>query len=324
MNGSPSTMQERDEIAQQAQRWHLRLKDESAGGDDRRAFEAWLAQDSAHALAYARAEALWAALAGPSALLAADGWHRSPLPRRRRRSRSFVWAAAASIALAAVLFWWRDPGLAMRMVADYATSPGEQRQLALADGSQVLLDVDSAIRISASGQERTVTLLRGRAWFDVAHDAERPFTVTAGAAQVRVLGTAFSVDRLPGGVAVAVERGRVAVSGGQGAEPLLLNAGERARPAAAAGLEHGRSSAETAFAWRRGLTVFDQASLENVAEVLTRLGLGRVIVFDDALRSERMSGVFRSEEPAAILQAIENGLDVKVTRIPGVGIFIHR
>src|SRR3546814_10056817 len=54
-----------------------------------------------------------------------------------------------------------------------------------------------------------ITLEEGEAWFQVAHDAHRPFVVDVGSVRIRAVGTAFSVRRNPEGVDVMVTEGVV-------------------------------------------------------------------------------------------------------------------
>src|SRR3546814_14725764 len=59
--------------------------------------------------------------------------------------------------------------------------------------------------------ERHVELLSGRAFFKVAHNPSRPFTVTAAGKRVRAIGTAFEVSMNGGEVAVVLAEGKVRV-----------------------------------------------------------------------------------------------------------------
>ncbi len=70
-----------------------------------------------------------------------------------------------------------------------------RRDVTLADGSVVHLDVDSEINVSFSSGHRDITLVNGRALFEVAHDASRPFVVSAGQSHTTALGTHFQVQR---------------------------------------------------------------------------------------------------------------------------------
>jgi transmembrane sensor len=125
----------------------------------------------------------------------------------RRVFRRFA-AAAATVALVATASTWF-----VTQRNTYATDIGERRSITLTDGSTIDLNARSRVRIRFSKGERDVELIEGQALFGVAHDATRPFIVSAGNTAVRAVGTQFDVYRKRGGTTVTVVEGRVAVFG---------------------------------------------------------------------------------------------------------------
>jgi len=309
-----------ESIAKQAQAWHVRLKDPSATDLDRRDFEAWRGKSAAHAAAYDQSERMWHLLAGPAQALRADRLQRVPVSRPR--ARHFALALAMCFALVMVAVLLVDPGRIDRLRADYANAPGGPRTFSLREGSTITLDGDAAINVSLTRDARNVELLRGRAWFDVSPDANRPFLVAAGPGKVRVLGTAFTVDRLPDETRVVVERGRVSVSSDGSRESATLLAGEQARLAEAVAPTVDTARADAVFAWRSGWLVFEQEPLMHVVNAIEHQGGGRVIVMRPAVGNRRISGIFRSNDPDAVLAAVESGLDLQIVRIPGIAVLI--
>jgi transmembrane sensor len=61
----------------------------------------------------------------------------------------------------------------------YTTSIGGYEHVTLADGTAIQLNTDSQIRARLTAQKREIQLIRGEALIKVAHDAHRPFTVSA-------------------------------------------------------------------------------------------------------------------------------------------------
>jgi transmembrane sensor len=311
---------DRDEqAARDAIAWFVRLNNAGVTEADRRAFRAWLEADPEHERAMAETSALWGDLKEPAARLGQGGWYRQR-PRAHARLGRLA-AIAACLALAGGVALWRDAGLIDRVFADHATWPGERREFVLADGTRIHLDGDAALRITFAPTLREVTLDRGRAWFDVARDENRPFVVHAGRIGAQALGTAFAVDREA--ASVTVEEGRVAVEAG-GAR-AVLKADQRAALDADGRLgpifpvDHA-----VAGAWRRGLVVLDAAPLGEVAAALSRLEAGRVVIPDADLRKLRLSGTFHAAEPREIVEAMRAALGLKVVRVPGVATVIYR
>ncbi|GLK80332.1 FecR family protein [Methylopila turkensis] len=311
-----------ERAAREATGWFVRLNNPLATDDDRRAFRAWLDADPAHAEAIGQTRDLWDRLEAPANRLGASGWHREIAPPRRRKRRASAIAAALLAAGFACLAIWRDVGLIDRAFADHATRPGERLDVVLSDGTRLFLDGDSALDASFAPAARDVTLLRGRAWFDVTPDAARPFIVHAGAIEARAVGAGFAVDRAGG--SVIVDQGSALVTAKVG-RPVSLAANQRAALAADGALEPPSAvNPDVALAWRRGLIVLDAAPLADVATELARLEPGRLLIPDPKLAALRLSGVFRADDPDAIVEAMRAGLGLKTVSLPGVATVIYR
>ncbi len=104
--------------------------------------------------------------------------------------------------------------------------------MTLADGSEVTMDLATEIDVRLSRGERNIKLVAGRALFDVAHDASRPFRVDTGHGKVTALGTQFQVDVDTDQVIVTLLEGSVSVSPPESAS-ARADAATRARPAGA-------------------------------------------------------------------------------------------
>lgn len=320
MKTSPE-QQARQDRQDKATRWYVRLQNPQLSASERMDFRHWLDSEPANAEAFQAVEQLWQKLGEPARQLAGDGWHRR---RPVRRQHWPALAAACVLGLAVGTLFWRDPGLLQRYAADYASAPGIQQQLTLADGSHVLLDADSALDLHFSPGERRVTLLRGRAWFDVSHDANRPFVVESPGLRTRVLGTAFAVDAAGQTERVTVSRGRVEVRG-PAADSLVTLAPNQQASLDGTDL-HGPETvnSDRALAWQRGLLIFDRASLGEVLDSLQHLGHPPVVLLDEGLRNQRISGTFRASDPHAVLSALSTELGLKTTQIPGLAVVLHR
>ena len=130
----------------------------------------------------------------------------SPSPTTRRGGwRVRLLAVAASVVVAIFCVW------AYGERNTYATGIGEQRSLALADGSTIELNTHSKIRVRFTADRRTIDLVEGQALFHVAKDKTRPFIVQSDGTKVRAVGTEFDVYRRMTGTTVTVIEGRVAV-----------------------------------------------------------------------------------------------------------------
>ena len=214
MTSEPHDDPETEKVASEATAWFVRLKEPNATDADRWAFRRWLAGDPRRHEAFNEVKRLWSDLETPAAILGEGGWYRDTAkPARALLSRSLPYAASLAgcfLAVCAALLW-RDAGLIDRMRADYATRPGERREITLAEGSSAYLDGDTALTVKLDSNGRRIRLLRGRAWFDVMPNKDSSFAVATSDVEVRAIGTAFAMDWDHGEIGVVVERGVVAV-----------------------------------------------------------------------------------------------------------------
>ena len=202
------------QVYQEACEWFVEFRLGEPDDTARRAFHAWLKESPAHMGAYLDVSANWTRVA---AIDVGARWSKEQLIEDARRDtqsvvtlcaartapsaqaaqsrfsstrrRRLVCAAAlAAVSLIGCVLWVnQDPR--------YSTGTGEQRSLALSDGSTVQLDSLSKIRIRYTEHERSVELLKGQALFHVAKDSTRPFIVHSGQTSVRAVGTQFDVRR---------------------------------------------------------------------------------------------------------------------------------
>jgi len=216
---------------EQAIAWAIRA--DAPGFVEWEALGQWLAADPHHAVLFDRAassahEAASAIAAVPArdrfTLIQgdlADPVEESPRPMRRGWAMAALAAGVAGLAFGTSWFL-QPPGAAPEQVV--GTKAGEVRTLALGDASSVTLRGDSEVRFVPTNP-RAVRLTRGRASFQVRHDAARPFTVTAGDIEVTDLGTRFDVDRGTDATTVAVTEGSVAIRAA--GKQVELRAGQR-------------------------------------------------------------------------------------------------
>jgi len=277
--------------------WILDLKASPTDRDLRNAFEAWLAVP-AHAAAYREAEEVWELTA--LAPRAQPSLRLPPPIRSRAGRRALPWvgaALAASIACVAL------PGLRLALQADYRTDPAETRAVTLPDGSTMTLDGDSAAALDDGGKTRGVDLLAGRAYFEVAKNAQRAFVVSAGEVEVTVHGTAFDVLLSEKTVSVAVAEGSVSVEAvGQGAN---LHPGERALVDLVTGrITTDRVAPGSIAAWREGQLIVNGATIGEIIGELRRYHRGMIILPESSFAARRVAGIFDLRDPSAALQGL--------------------
>lgn len=222
------------------------------------------------------------------------------------RGRSGMLAVAAILLLtcSALLYktWQRPPAM-----QTFFTANAEQRQVELPDGSRVTLNSGSTLEYppTFASTERIVKL-SGEAFFEVAHEAQRPFLVKTANAHVKVLGTKFGVWSRAEETRVVVREGRVALRDEEGenagvelsANQMSLRRGkEEAEPARAI-------DAGYALGWLEGRTVFEQASLAEVVAELQRVYNVEIVLTNANLARHTITGSFNRKPVESVLASI--------------------
>lgn len=220
----------------------------------------------------------------------------------------------------------------------YSTAIGEQRTVRLPDGTVLSLNTDSQVIVDFQGRRRRTILERGEVFFDVAHDASRPFVVELGSRAITVLGTKFNVRKVFGGeLAVAVVDGVVAVHRSEDsaspAAPVLRASGgsgpsvevpdqfrlEKGSVVTLRERDYKTSIAtppdiESVEDWRHGFVRFDAASLASVARELNRYSTRKIIIEDASIMELQVNAVVNFERLDIALDGLERVLPIRVTR----------
>lgn len=224
-----------------------------------------------------------------------------PSTVRLARWRRAAWRSAAVLVMlmvGAAIFWGSRPTTpAVLWAPIYTTGVGAQRTVTLADGSVVRLGPESRLSVDAGYRrgERAVRL-QGEAYFEVEHDAAHPFVVRTAAAEVRDLGTVFTVRTLgSAGARVAVTEGSVSLRTSLGEGEQVLRAGDRGEVAAGTVTVRRGVATEDDVAWTRGRLVFRDAPVPEVAEALHRWYGITLVVRDPELASRHLTASFGTE-----------------------------
>lgn len=341
------------ELAEEAQAWFVRLMDPDCPARDREDFRAWFAADAAHARAYAEAGALWgrlgmlqdapeiAAFAEEALRPVADARTadataafepadlvfspRPVAPARTRRRWAVPAALAATLACAAVGLQWQRPAGTTGQVYEAADAPAS---VVLDDGSRLHLDLATRVVVRLGRERRDLDLVAGRALFDVAHEAARPFTVHAGNGHVTALGTVFQVQRDGERVVVTLAEGAVAVTrdatAGDPARELRLTPGQQIVFSAVD--DPWRShpvDPELVTSWTKGRLVFRGTPLADAIAEVNRYSQRKLRLADPALADLPLSGTFVIGDADSAAAAIPAVLPVRISA-DGEDIVIQR
>ena len=302
---------EYDAITDAAAHWCMRLHASDCTADERQAFQQWHDAHPLHAFEYAAMLEIWDV---------ADHLPRHvPLVapfRPRRRLRDYAVAAAvclAALPLAAFTGW--EAGWLPTAYERFEASNG-LRQVTLADGSQVELNLGTELVYADYKDQRRVTLSKGEAFFKVSHDSTHPFVVKAGEGQVRVTGTQFNVWKYENQVRVMLLEGSVQISSdpAHGSVPLTPGMQASYQPGDATPSVRPINPNDSALAWRQGKLVLDNLALADALPLINRYLNKPVMLADIGTGTIRIGGIYNISEVNNLVPSLPKVLPVYLTQ----------
>jgi transmembrane sensor len=257
--------------------------------------DAWLAKSLAHRVAFVRIEATWRRTDRLAAL------HR-PVPEQTdtRLPRKSLWTRVAFTAGLAAVTGLIGANYIFRAPTQLIATPvGGHRHITLADGSQIELNTDTAVRIDLTKKKRVIELVKGEAYFEIHHDGARPFIVTVADHRIVDLGTKFLVRTTPELLKVTLVEGRARLEGANSEvqqQAIVLAPGDLAVATGDSVSVSRRRISEIAntLAWRQGTIVLSNASLADAAAEFNRYGGPPLIVADRDAAKMTINGTFRT------------------------------
>lgn len=303
----PSYHEDETTLRQEAIAWVVRLHNSRIAPEDHQAFETWKAKSPTHVRVFQKVSAIWGdpdlqAAATQRAQEPSSAFlHQPSAPPRRWLQHAVALAACAVLITIAIAHY--DPLTWLQ--ADYRTVVGEQRTIALPDGSTVILNTQTAIATSFDQTARRVRLLKGEASFNVQADSHRPFVVESQQTTTRAVGTEFMVRIQQDHEQVTVLEGTVEVRSLHADDsPSLVSAGSRVQ------IEHGRLGRPfsvdlpTVSSWLNGRLIVNGVPLEQVIDELRRYYPGTIVLWNQPIRDMHVTGTYNLEDPSKSLSLL--------------------
>jgi transmembrane sensor len=323
-----------------------RFLSDECSRSERDAVQEWMAADPVHRARVEALRAVWASAgtsrvqldldatwAAVTARVAHSG--RRPAlrvvpPRVRRAESGARWwisvgavAAVLTVAAVGVLRYAVPGGVSARTpetMREVATAAGQRATVQLGDGTRVVLGVDSKLRFPAAfGGARREVYLDGEGYFDVTHDAAKPFVVHVRDAVAEDLGTAFGVRAYEDDstVQVVVTAGKVALGAALPGAPRgpVLTAGRLGRLDRRSHHVEVQSVDTTAYlAWRDGRLVFDNTPLPQVVAELHRWYDVDIQVADSNIAARQLTASFHARSITEILDFMTLAMELRYER----------
>lgn len=224
-------------------------------------------------------------------------------------------------------------------MVEKVTRAGQRSILVLSDGSEIRLNSESKITFPETfGERAREVTLEGEAFFEVAHNLEKPFVVRTGDLTTTVLGTSFNIKafskeedievtvatgkvRVEAGETTSPSQGRAgdsktsagqgdpdgALSGGAaGGRAMILVPNQQARFDLASGtLEKREVNLSDYLAWKDGKIIFDKIPLAEAADILERWFNVDIVLESEALGDRLIRSEYNDENLVNILESMK-------------------
>lgn len=281
---------------------------------DQTKLDDWLNASIRHQVAYFRLEAAVTRAERLRAL--------KPSSVRSREVWPHIFKAAAALSIIAAIGIASESYFGGPAISTYQTSVGERETLSLADGSQIELNTDTAVRISRGPRGRKVWLDRGEAYFQIKHDALHPFVVLAGESRVVDLGTKFVLRRFSDHLEATLLEGSARVDASQdasAAHSVILKPGDLAtvREGLVTVSEISPQPLVDKLGWRKGVLTFRYTTLADAAEEFNRYNQTKIVIRDERVAKLTIYGAFALNDALAFADAAQVDFKLRVENHDG-------
>ncbi|MGF7232881.1 FecR family protein [Arachidicoccus sp.] len=186
-------------------------------------------------------------------------------------------------------------------------------ELQLADGSKVWLNVASSITFPTAFVDKTRNVkITGEAYFEVAHNASKPFIVSTGKNEIQVLGTHFNVNAYKDEAVAKVTllKGLVQVN-----HSLIITPGQQALIADNTTSLNSHPNLDEVMAWKNDEFIFNSATIPSILRELSKW-YDVDIEYQSAIPSGHYSGMIsRDNNLSQVLKILEaGGIKFQITK----------
>jgi ferric-dicitrate binding protein FerR (iron transport regulator) len=223
--------------------------------------------------------------------------------------RAFIRIAAVALVLISIgtgAFYLFNTGSFGKMTAVSTGNDEKNLLVELSDGSRIFLNRNSELSYSKKfGRNGRNVKLTGEAFFEITPDAANPFTIDAGNALVKVLGTSFNVitSNPDSEVEVFVKTGKVLVSGSDNSRSLELDPGFVGKIDAVRA-EKVVNDNPNYMSWNTGLLVYNGQTLDIVFKDLKRVYNMDIVAEDSSILENRWTSPIDNKSQETIIRLI--------------------
>lgn len=205
----------------------------------------------------------------------------------------------------------------------YSSNRGEIKMVSLEDGSEVTLAPASSITVGAfTNNARNIIINDGEAFFDVAHDADRPFKVSADKTIITVLGTTFNINKrgnkyftvslLEGKVEIEQKINEGFISAFDEFDLVTLEPSQKVTIKKGVLLAPDQQNIEQMASWREGKLSYFNVPLELVIADINRYSSIPYVIEDLSILEIPVTAIFGTEQVEGMVKGLSQTLPISV------------
>ncbi len=321
-------------LLDEATEWYMLMRADEISDVRADDFANWISQSPAHQAAYGEIDSFWSdtlvmepEITGhkTATVTSLTDHRRAKNPEtkpRRRWSPAMIAASIAFLAVSVIGYNYGD----ILLMDSRSTEVGELADIILDDGSHLVLNTNSQVRIDLQKDKRVVYLKHGEVYFDVAKDKDRPFYVETAGGLVRVLGTKFNIRQRGEHSDITVLEGSVGVvdygvmKNNVAEMPLDVTL----EPDQKFSLGNDRVdnvafpvNSRAVLSWRDRKLIYNGESFATLVEDINRYYDVEIRIGDSALNDIEVVAILKVEDRATTLKALEKAFNITARPVSG-------
>ena len=335
-------LQTQEQRYDQASQWIAKL-DKGLSAKEIQTLHQWLADTGENRRVLFKMAEIWDKMDALSQL--SELFPSTPMPGHGASRSCLPLAASVLLVMFAGLCAWVGTTLPERFAERqhlwatavdrmYETAIGEHSSIHLPDGSQLVLNTNTRVKVTYTDHHRLLVLERGEIHVNVAHDNSRPLSVIAGDKVVQAVGTAFNVEiNSDQQIELVVTDGKVLVAVHQTTGKNALEFGPDILPSSSVAVSKGEQlvlggeeeaeeiekikpeEIQVKLSWREGNLVFRGESLEDAVAEISRYTQVEFVILDENLKKVRIAGLFKAGDVKGLLLALRKNFNISNQRI---------
>lgn len=197
-----------------------------------------------------------------------------------------------------------------------ASNTNQHKNITLSDGSSVTLNHDSQLLFHddySNTDTRTVRLVKGEAFFNVARDTEKPFTVMVDTVVISVLGTSFNIEKTEKHIILSVNTGRVQITSKANGKSDVLKKGQCV---CYNSTDHSLSTVESVspntFAWYNKKIIFNNTSLQEAVSTINSIYFTNISLANTEMGEYLVNAEFEDKSAETIIKVLAATFDLHI------------